>query len=71
MSVEWAKVSRNRTHVLPAGAIAVHTIHVIHHAVISGLTVHDLLVEATLMGAMPSELLNESWLRLAASASAD
>ena len=64
-------VSRNRISVLPAGAIAVHTIHVIHHAVMSGLTVQDLLVEASRMGAMPSELLNESWLRLAALASGD
>lgn len=49
-----------------AGAISVRTIHVIHHAVISGLTVYDLCIDATMAGIMPSELLSESWLRHAA-----
>jgi hypothetical protein len=59
-----------RKFVLILGA-PVHAIHVIHHAVMSGLTVHDLCVQATRKGAMPSELLSEAWLRLAASACED
>lgn len=49
----------------------VHTIHIIHHAIMSGLTVHDLCIEATMSGITPSELLSESWLRLVALASED
>ncbi len=72
MSVARVTVSENQAHVLNSGAIVVqHAVHIIHHAVISGLTVHDLCVDATIAGLMPSELLSESWLRLAASARED
>lgn len=60
-------VSRKRICVLSLGATAVHTIHVIHHAVMSGLTVRDLCIQATTGGVTPSELMTEAWLRLAAS----
>lgn len=59
-------VSGNRIYVLQAGAVSVQTIHVIHHAVMSGLTIYDLCIDATIAGLMPSELLSESWLRHAA-----
>lgn len=64
-------VYRNRIFILMRGATPVHTIHVIHHAIMSGLCVSDLLNDAAALGIMPSEILTESWLRRAASTSED
>lgn len=63
-------VSMDRILVLNSGAVVVHAIQaisVIHHATMSGITVRDLCAQAASLGTMPSELLTEAWLRLAAS----